>query len=126
MVKLSSRLLRKFLSNQPQSCKVSSFFWVLITNEWLLYVRSKANTHIFLFFPQVSDQELNVYMQQLSSAHSGEFDNMSALKELYIYIDKYFSDIMDSLDESPNARKLGLGHKLKSLAMSLYPHQNIC
>merc|ERR1719189_3380992 len=71
--------------------------------------------------PQVSDQELNVYMQQLSSAHSGEFDNMSALKELYIYIDKYFSDIMDSLDESPNARKLGLGHKLKSLAMSLYP-----
>ena len=90
--------------------------------------------HIFLrrylglkvLFPQVSDQELNVYMQQLSSAHSGEFDNMSALKELYIYIDKYFSDIMDSLDESPNARKLGLGHKLKSLAMSLYPHQNIC
>ena len=75
---------------------------------------------------QVSDQELNVYMQQLSSAHAGEFDNMSALKELYIYINKYFNDMMDSLDESPQARKLGLGHKLKSLAMAVYPQQNIC
>jgi len=65
-------------------------------------------------------------MQQLSGAHSGEFDNLSALKELYIYVNKYFNDIMDSLDESPNARKLGLGHKLKSLAMSVYPQQNIC
>jgi len=76
--------------------------------------------------PQVSDQELNVYMQQLSAAHGGEFDNLSALKELYIYINKYFTDIMDALDESPQARKLGLGHKLKSLAMSVYPQQNIC
>jgi len=46
--------------------------------------------------------------------------------ELYIYINKYFTDIMDSLDESPQARKLGLGHKLKSLALSVYPQQNIC
>ena len=74
----------------------------------------------------MSDQELNVHMQQLSSSHSNEFDNMAALKELYIYINKYFTDIMDSLDESPQARKLGLGHKLKSLAMSVYPQQNIC
>ena len=65
-------------------------------------------------------------MQQLSAAHGGEFDNLSALKELYIYINKYFTDIMDALDESPQARKLGLGHKLKSLALSVYPQQNIC
>ena len=32
MVKLSARLLWKFLSNQPQSCKVSSFSSGLITN----------------------------------------------------------------------------------------------
>ena len=60
-------------------------------------------------------------MQQLSSAHTGEFDNLAALKELYIYVNKYYSDIMATLDESPTARKLGLGHKLKSLAMSDYP-----
>ena len=65
-------------------------------------------------------------MQQLSISHNAEFDNLSALKELYIYINKYFSEIMDTLDESPNARKLGLGHKLKSVAMSVYPQQNIC
>merc|ERR1719192_575472 len=76
--------------------------------------------------PQVSDQELNVHMQQLSISHNAEFDNLSALKELYIYINKYFTEIMDTLDESPNARKLGLGHKLKSVAMSVYPQQNIC
>ena len=92
-----------------------------------------------------------------SSAHSGEFDNLAALKELYIYVNKYYfntmkmmlimgmvmktlmlmrmimaalvtmwmfryyGDIVETLDESPTARKLGLGHKLKSLAMSVYP-----
>jgi hypothetical protein len=74
--------------------------------------------------PQVPDQELNFYMQQLSSAHTGEFDNLAALKELYIYVNKYYSDIMATLDESPTARKLGLGHKLKSLAMSVYPQSS--
>ena len=63
-------------------------------------------------------------MQQLSSAHTGEFDNLAALKELYIYVNKYYSDIMATLDESPTARKLGLGHKLKSLAMSVYPQSS--
>jgi len=71
--------------------------------------------------PTVTDQELNFHMQQLSSAHSGEFDNLAALKELYIYVNKYYGDIVATLDESPTARKLGLGHKLKSLAMSVYP-----
>ena len=65
-------------------------------------------------------------MQQLSCSHGLEFDNLSALKELYIYINKYYTEIMDTLDESPNARKLGLGHKLKCVAMSVYPQQNIC
>lgn len=37
----------------------------------------------------VSEQELGQHMQQLSAAHSGHFDNMAALKELYIYVTKY-------------------------------------
>ena len=74
----------------------------------------------------MTDQELNFYMQQLSSAHTAEFDNLAALKELYIYLNKYYGDIVTTLDESPTARKLGLGHKLKSIALSVYPqHQNI-
>ena len=89
-------------------------------------VKIKLHPNIDSLFSQVSEQELNVYMQQLSCSHSAEFDNLSGLKELYIYINKYYSEIMDTLDESPNARKLGLGHKLKCLAMSVYPQQNIC
>ena len=86
---------------------------------------SNNNSHIIPL--QVTDQELNFYMQQLSSAHTAEFDNLAALKELYIYVNKYYGDIVTTLDESPTARKLGLGHKLKSIALSVYPqHQNIC
>jgi len=77
--------------------------------------------------PQVPDQELNFHMQQLSGAHASEFDNLAALKELYIYVTKYYGDIVNTLDESPTARKMGLGHKLKSIALSVYPpHQNVC
>lgn len=71
--------------------------------------------------PQVPEQELNSHLQHLSSTHAGEFDNLAALKELYIYVTKYYSDIASTLDESPTARKLGLGHKLKALALSVYP-----
>lgn len=73
--------------------------------------------------PQVPDQEMNYYMQQLSQQHHGEFDNLAALKELYIYINKYYADIVSTLDESPTARKMGLGHKLKSIALAVQPHQ---
>lgn len=39
--------------------------------------------------PQISDQEMNTAMQQLSVQQNDEFDTISALKELYIYITKY-------------------------------------
>lgn len=37
----------------------------------------------------VSEQELGQHMQQLSAVHTDQFDNMAALKELYIYVTKY-------------------------------------
>lgn len=39
--------------------------------------------------PQISDQEMSTAMQQLSVRQNEEFDTISALKELYIYISKY-------------------------------------
>lgn len=39
--------------------------------------------------PQITDQELNTTMQQLSTFHFGQFHIVSALKELYIYASKY-------------------------------------
>ena len=39
--------------------------------------------------PAVAEQEMNSWMQQLSVSHLGVFDTNAALKELYIYVDKY-------------------------------------
>lgn len=44
----------------------------------------------------VSEQELGQHMQQLSAAHAGHFDNMAALKELYIYVTKYHEPVSNS------------------------------
>lgn len=43
--------------------------------------------------PQITDQEMNTAMQQLSVQHADEFDTVSALKELYIYITKYRDEV---------------------------------
>ena len=75
---------------------------------------------------QVTDQELNFHLQQLSNSHVGEFDSLVALKELYIYVSKYYGELLVSLEENPNCRKLALAQRLKSLAMAVYPQQNMC
>ena len=76
---------------------------------------------LIFFPPQVPDQELNYHMHQLSLSHSGEFDTMSALKELYIYVYKYYGEIMDSLEDNFVCKKMGLQHKLNNIAMAVNP-----
>ncbi|XP_068214934.1 plexin-B isoform X1 [Palaemon carinicauda] len=72
----------------------------------------------------VSDQELGQHMQQLSAAHLGHFDNLAALKELYIYVTKYHELILESLDADTYCRKLSLAHRLQSIGYILesYSH----
>lgn len=43
--------------------------------------------------PQISDQEISTAMQQLSVQQSDEFDSIVALKELYIYVTKYWDEV---------------------------------
>lgn len=69
--------------------------------------------------PQISDQEMSTAMQQLSVQQNAEFDTISALKELYIYITKYREQIMDALDTDPNCKKMHLSSKLESVACTL-------
>ncbi|XP_064537604.1 plexin-B [Drosophila montana] len=69
--------------------------------------------------PQISDQEMSTAMQQLSVQQNEEFDTISALKELYIYITKYREQIMDALDSDPNCKKMHLSSKLESVACTL-------
>ncbi|KAH8403954.1 hypothetical protein KR215_006911, partial [Drosophila sulfurigaster] len=69
--------------------------------------------------PQISDQEMSTAMQQLSIQQNEEFDTISALKELYIYITKYREQIMDALDADPNCKKMYLARKLENVACTL-------
>ncbi|KAM8702809.1 hypothetical protein ACLKA7_005158 [Drosophila subpalustris] len=69
--------------------------------------------------PQISDQEMSTAMQQLSVQQNEEFDTISALKELYIYITKYREQIMDALDSDPNCKKMYLSRKLENVACTL-------
>ena len=67
----------------------------------------------------VPDHGINFYMQQLFGAHTSKFDNLATLKELYVYVNKYYGDIVSNLDESrePHCQKTWLGHKLKSIVL---------
>ncbi|CAG2109656.1 unnamed protein product, partial [Medioppia subpectinata] len=51
--------------------------------------------------PVVTDQELSAVMQCLSLTHTGEFDTVCALKELFVYSHKYNAEIMDALQRDP-------------------------
>ncbi|KAF9417011.1 hypothetical protein HW555_005839 [Spodoptera exigua] len=64
--------------------------------------------------PQVTDQELSTSMQQLSVEQLNEFDTLSALKELYIYVSKYREQIILGLEN-----KMHLAHKLDNIACTM-------
>ena len=52
-----------------------------------------------------------------------EFDTTAALKELYIYVYKYYAEILEGLDDNFVCKKMGLQHKLKSIALAVNPGQ---
>ncbi|XP_061706998.1 plexin-B [Cydia pomonella] len=69
--------------------------------------------------PQVTDQELSTSMQQLSVQQLNEFDTLSALKELYIYVSKYREQIILGLEMDPLCNKMHLAHKLDNVACTM-------
>ncbi|XP_012278173.1 plexin-B isoform X2 [Orussus abietinus] len=69
--------------------------------------------------PQISDQEMAAAMQLLSAAHVNEFDVIAALKELYIYVSKYYEQILDALETDAGCRKLHLAHRLENVACTM-------
>ncbi|KAI5694542.1 hypothetical protein M8J75_000766 [Diaphorina citri] len=69
--------------------------------------------------PPVGDEDLNVFMSELSRSHEGHFNTVSALKELYIYVNKYHEQILTALDTDPHCSKLHLAHKLENVFCTL-------
>ena len=66
--------------------------------------------------PQIPDQEMNSTMQQLSMSHIGEFDTVAALKELYIYVNKYRVQLFENMEEENYCRKLQLALRVAHVA----------
>ncbi|XP_016844903.1 plexin-B [Nasonia vitripennis] len=69
--------------------------------------------------PLITDQEMSSAMQQLSASHANEFDVIAALKELYIYVSKYYGEILEALETDPGCCKLHLAHRLENVACTL-------
>ncbi|KAF7989546.1 hypothetical protein HCN44_008220 [Aphidius gifuensis] len=70
--------------------------------------------------PTISDQEISYSMQQLSASHANEFDIIAALKELYIYVNKYYEQILEALESDSGCRKLHLPHILENVACTIH------
>ena len=73
-----------------------------------------ANIHIFL--PLLLLTEFAVVISILV-----RFIDPSIFQELYVYVSRYYGEIMQSLNENINCRNQRLGGRLQNLAMSLYP-----
>ena len=43
--------------------------------------------------PQVTDQDLHCYMNRLSQMHEEEFNQMAALKEIFLYVSQYYHEL---------------------------------
>lgn len=43
--------------------------------------------------PTISNHDMNVTMEQLSLQQNDAFDTIAALKELYIYVTKYYRQV---------------------------------
>uniref|UniRef100_A0A6A7FV03 Plexin-B-like n=1 Tax=Hirondellea gigas TaxID=1518452 RepID=A0A6A7FV03_9CRUS len=65
----------------------------------------------------VSDQDLSQLLQQMSATHAGQFNNLAALKELYIYINKYYQQIEDALRSDPHCRNAGYAQRLQEITL---------
>lgn len=65
--------------------------------------------------PQVADFEFREFLQKESKKHENEFNEAAALKELYKFIQKYFTEIQEKLQENgaPSELKEQLHHVKK-------------
>ncbi|XP_022239400.1 plexin-B-like [Limulus polyphemus] len=69
--------------------------------------------------PAITDQEISANMQRLSVEHHGEFDTMNAVKDLYIYVEKYIQEICEALKADPTCIQAHLAQKLEMVICAL-------
>ena len=76
--------------------------------------------------PQITDQEMSTAMQQLSAtvSQASQFDTVSALKELYIYVTKYSDQVSAAMEA--HSRAHAHAHSQATYALlHQYPHSTL-
>uniref|UniRef100_A0A4W6EKI8 Plexin B3 n=1 Tax=Lates calcarifer TaxID=8187 RepID=A0A4W6EKI8_LATCA len=61
-------------------------------------------------------QEMNSTLTELSGSFASEMNNLVALHELYKYINKYYDQIIMSLEEDSSGQKMQLAYRLQQVA----------
>nr|XP_023691614.1 plexin-B3-like [Paramormyrops kingsleyae]XP_023691615.1 plexin-B3-like [Paramormyrops kingsleyae]XP_023691616.1 plexin-B3-like [Paramormyrops kingsleyae]XP_023691617.1 plexin-B3-like [Paramormyrops kingsleyae]XP_023691618.1 plexin-B3-like [Paramormyrops kingsleyae]XP_023691619.1 plexin-B3-like [Paramormyrops kingsleyae] len=61
-------------------------------------------------------QEMNSTLTELSGSFASEMNGLLALHELYKYINKYYDQIIMSLEEDPAGQKMQLAYRLQQVA----------
>ncbi|KAM9785477.1 plexin-B3 [Neosynchiropus ocellatus] len=61
-------------------------------------------------------QEMNSALTELSGSFSNDINNLVALQELYKYINKYYDQIIMSLEEDSSGQKMQLAYRLQQVA----------
>lgn len=68
---------------------------------------------------QVSDQDMNTHLAEISRAHTDSLNTLVALHQLYQYTHKYYDEIINALEEDPAAQKMQLAFRLQQIAAAL-------
>ncbi|CAL8318961.1 unnamed protein product [Merluccius merluccius] len=64
-------------------------------------------------------QEMNSTLTELSGSFASEMSSLVALHELYKYINKYYDQVMSSLEEDSGGQKMQLAYRLQQVAALL-------
>ncbi|XP_028934545.1 plexin-B2 [Ornithorhynchus anatinus] len=68
---------------------------------------------------QVSDQDMNTHLAEISRAHTDSLNTLVAVHQLYQYTQKYYDEITNALEEDPAAQKMQLAFRLQQIAAAL-------
>ncbi|XP_014835705.1 PREDICTED: plexin-B3-like, partial [Poecilia mexicana] len=61
-------------------------------------------------------QEMNSTLTELSGSFASEMNSLVALHELYKYINKYYDQVIMSLEEDTSGQKMQLAYRLQQVA----------
>ncbi|CAJ0947846.1 unnamed protein product [Ranitomeya imitator] len=68
---------------------------------------------------QVSDQDMNTHLAEISREHTESLNTLVALHQLYQYTKKYYDEIINALEEDPSAQRMQLAIRLQQIAAAL-------